>query len=74
MKTWLTVSDAADYAGVSRDTIYTACERREMRPCASPAAAPFGCGRDGSTRGSERHPSDVHDRRPIGDTQNGATS
>lgn len=31
MKIWLTVADAADYAGVSRDTIYTACERREIR-------------------------------------------
>jgi excisionase family DNA binding protein len=31
MKTWLTVVDAADYAGLSRDTIYTACERRELR-------------------------------------------
>jgi len=31
MKTWLTVAEAAEYAGVSRDTIYTACERREIR-------------------------------------------
>jgi excisionase family DNA binding protein len=31
MRTWLTVSEAAEYAGVSRDTIYTVCERREMR-------------------------------------------
>ncbi len=31
MRTWLTVMQAADYAGVSRDTIYTACERREIR-------------------------------------------
>lgn len=31
MKTWLTVADAAEYSGVSRDTIYTACERRELR-------------------------------------------
>jgi excisionase family DNA binding protein len=31
MKTWLTVIEAAEYAGVSRDTIYTACERREIR-------------------------------------------
>ena len=31
MKTWLNVSEAAEYAGVSRDTIYTACERREIR-------------------------------------------
>ena len=29
MKTWLTVGEGAEYAGVSRDTIYTACERRE---------------------------------------------
>lgn len=31
MKPWLTVGEAADYANVSRDTIYTACERRELR-------------------------------------------
>lgn len=31
MKTWFTVSEGAEYAGVSRDTIYTACERRELR-------------------------------------------
>jgi excisionase family DNA binding protein len=30
MKTWLTVAEGADYAGVSRDTIYTACERSEL--------------------------------------------
>ena len=31
MKTWLTVAEGAEYAGVSRDTIYTACERGEIR-------------------------------------------
>ena len=31
MKTWLTVSEDAEYSGVSRDTIYTACERGELR-------------------------------------------
>lgn len=31
MKLWLNVGDAADHAGVCRDTIYTACERRELR-------------------------------------------
>jgi excisionase family DNA binding protein len=31
MKNWLTVAEGADYSGVSRDTIYTACERRELR-------------------------------------------
>jgi DNA-binding XRE family transcriptional regulator len=27
MKIWLTVAEGAEHAGVSRDTIYTACER-----------------------------------------------
>jgi excisionase family DNA binding protein len=31
MKTWLTVAEGAAYAGISRDTVYTACERRELR-------------------------------------------
>jgi excisionase family DNA binding protein len=31
MKTWLTVAEGAEYSGVSRDTIYTACERGELR-------------------------------------------
>ena len=28
---WLTVKEAADYANLSADTIYTACERAELR-------------------------------------------
>jgi hypothetical protein len=35
MKTWLTVAEGAEYSGVSRDTIYTACERRELLNAAS---------------------------------------
>ena len=31
MKTWLKVAEAAEYASVSRDTIYTACERNSLR-------------------------------------------
>ena len=31
MKTWMTVVEGAEYAGVSRDTIDTACERKEIR-------------------------------------------
>jgi excisionase family DNA binding protein len=31
MKRWLTVIEGAEYSGVSRDTIYTACERAELR-------------------------------------------
>ena len=27
MKAWLTLAEGAEYAGISRDTIYTACER-----------------------------------------------
>ncbi len=31
MRVWLNVSEGAEYAGVSRDTIYTAVERGELR-------------------------------------------
>jgi len=31
MEIWLTVAEGAEHAGVSRDTIYTACERGELR-------------------------------------------
>jgi excisionase family DNA binding protein len=31
MKTWFNVAEGAEYAGLSRDTIYTACERKELR-------------------------------------------
>jgi excisionase family DNA binding protein len=30
-RVWLNVGEAAEYAGISRDTIYTACERDELR-------------------------------------------
>ena len=31
MKPWLRVAEPAEYTGLSRDTIYTACERGELR-------------------------------------------
>lgn len=31
MKPWLSVAETAEYTGLSRDTIYTACERNELR-------------------------------------------
>lgn len=31
MRAWLNVGEAAEYAGVCKDTIYTACERNELR-------------------------------------------
>ena len=30
-KSWFTVRDAANHAGVSTDTIYSACEKQELR-------------------------------------------
>jgi excisionase family DNA binding protein len=30
-KTWLTVGQSAEHAGVSKDTVYTACERGQLR-------------------------------------------
>ena len=30
-KPWLTVAEGAEYCAVSKDTIYTACERGELR-------------------------------------------
>ncbi|MEI6668248.1 MAG: helix-turn-helix domain-containing protein [Acidobacteriota bacterium] len=30
-KIWLTVAEGAEYSGVCRDTIYSACERCELR-------------------------------------------
>jgi excisionase family DNA binding protein len=30
-KTWFTVAEAAEYAAVSRDTVYTACERGDLK-------------------------------------------
>lgn len=31
MKSWFTVAESAIYSGVSHDTIYTPCERRELK-------------------------------------------
>ena len=31
MKIWMKVAESAEYASVSLDTIYTACERNELR-------------------------------------------
>jgi excisionase family DNA binding protein len=30
-KIWLTVAEGAEYCGLSKDTIYAACERGELR-------------------------------------------
>jgi len=43
MKIWFTVSEGAEYAGVSRDTIYTACEWRELHPSATTTSGSKRC-------------------------------
>jgi excisionase family DNA binding protein len=74
MKPWLNVSEAAEYARVSRDTIYTACERRELRNARVSGRRAIRLRPEWIDAWLERHASDVQDRRRIGDTQIGAAS
>ena len=74
MKPWLNVSEAAEYAGVSRDTIYTACERDELRSARVSGRRAIRIRPAWIDAWLERHAPDVQDRRRIGDTQNGAAS
>jgi excisionase family DNA binding protein len=74
MRTWLNVSEAAEYAGVSRDTIYTACERHELRSARVSGRRAIRIRPTWIDAWLERHAPDVQDRPRIGDTQNGAAS
>ena len=74
MKTWFNVSEAADYAGVSRDTIYTACERHELRSARVSGRRAIRIRPAWIDAWLERHAPDVQDHRRIGDTRNGAAS
>ena len=74
MKTWFNVSEAADYAGVSRDTIYTACERRELRSARVSGRRAIRIRPAWIDAWLEQHAPDVQDRLRTGDTQNGAAS
>ena len=74
MRTWLNVAEAAEYAGVSRDTIYTACERRELRNARLSGRRAIRIRPQWIDAWLERHAPDVQDRRRIGDAQNGAAS
>jgi excisionase family DNA binding protein len=80
MRTWFTVTQAAEYAGVSRDTIYTACERREIRHARIGGRRAIRLKPEWIDVWLERHVLDVRDRRtvrrePISvDVQSGATS
>jgi excisionase family DNA binding protein len=68
MKTWLTVTEAAQYAGVSRDTIYTACERREIRHARVGGRRAIRLKPEWIDAWLERHALDAQDRRVLGPT------
>jgi excisionase family DNA binding protein len=74
MRTWFNVSEAAEYAGVSRDTIYTACERHELRSARVSGRRAIRIRPAWVDAWLERHAPDVQDHRRIGDTRNGAAS
>ena len=65
MKVWLTVAEAAQYAGVSRDTIYTACERREIRQARVGGRRAIRLKPEWIDAWLERHVLDAHDRRMV---------
>jgi len=68
MRTWLTVAEAAQYAGVSRDTIYTACERREIRQVRVGGRRAIRLKPEWIDAWLERHAVDAQDRRAVGRT------
>ncbi len=73
MKIWLTVADAADYAGVSRDTIYTACERREIRQARIAGRRAIRLRAEWIDAWLERHVLEAHDRRAASGAPASAT-
>ena len=74
MKPWLNVSEAAEYASVSRDTIYTACERGELRTVRVSGRRAIRIRPGWIDAWLERHAPDVKDQRRIIGTRNGAAS
>jgi excisionase family DNA binding protein len=66
MKAWLTVAEAAQYAGVSRDTIYTACERREVRHARVGGRRAIRLKPEWIDAWLERHALDAQDSRMFG--------
>ena len=72
MKAWLTVAEAAQCAGVSRDTIYTACERREIRHARVGGRRAIRLKPDWIDAWLERHALDAKDLRMCGRTTSSA--
>jgi excisionase family DNA binding protein len=74
MKPWLNVSEAAEYAGVSRDTIYTACERHELRSARVSGRCAIRIRPQWIDAWLERHSVDVDGRGSTVTTSSGAVS
>jgi len=72
MKIWLTVAEGAEYAGVSRDTIYTACERGELRHARIGGRRAIRLKREWIDAWLERHALDAKDLRMCGRTTSSA--
>ena len=74
MRTWFNVSEAAEYAGVSRDTIYTACEQGELRSARVSGRRAIRIRPAWIDAWLERYAPDVQERRRIADAQTGEAS
>jgi len=65
MKAWMRVTEAAQYAGVSRDTIYTACERREIKDARIGGRRVIRLKPEWIDAWLERHALDAQERRTV---------
>ena len=66
MKPWFSVAEAAEYAGLSRDTIYTACERDKLRHARVDGRRKILVRPQWIDAWLERHAPDVQDGRIAG--------
>ena len=66
MKSWLRVAEAAEYTGLSQDTIYTACERGELRHVHVSGRRKILLRRQWIDAWLERHAPDVQSGRDAG--------
>ena len=64
MRIWMNVAEGAEYAGVSRDTIYTACERGELRHARIGGRRAIRMKAEWIDAWLERHVRAAHDWRP----------
>ena len=69
MKSWLRVAEAAEYTGLSRDTICTACERGKLRHVHVNGRRKILLRPQWIDAWLERHPSDVREGQRGGGTE-----